>query len=273
MNFIYRIYQVTQDNEINEHNFNRRIDIILNQEVMVTESRETFKENIRLLYPEVKFANNGKLKDGDIYCIIISDTCYNTEEHIIVKDYECSHCGKIFKSNEKLLLKYRGTYEFKSKTIINEVLRENEAKIKDMHFCSNSCLMEHKNDVIEMLEEETLIKNGHDKDAPPDVFITKESFDNYADDGSSIGGYIYKISKRSTKEFYVGKTSYVPIYRWGQHLLTERFDIKNIDDYIFEILEIVIDKKMLNYREAHWINKCRDENPELSLNILIPKEK
>jgi hypothetical protein len=93
------------------------------------------------------------------------------------------------------------------------------------------------------------------------------------DNQISKGGYIYKISKKSTEEFYVGQTIYVPIFRWGQHLLTERFNIQNIDDYVFEILEVVKNKKLLNERETYWINKCRDENPELSLNIIIPKEK
>ena len=62
---------------------------------------ETFKENLKALYPNIKFAKNGKLKNGEIYCIIISDNCYNIEEYLNIKEYECSHCHKIFKSNEK----------------------------------------------------------------------------------------------------------------------------------------------------------------------------
>lgn len=263
MNFIYRIYEVSKSI------YDMRVDNILNQEVMITESRETFKENIRTLYPNVRFANNGKLKEGDIYCIIISDNCFNAAEHLAVKDYECDHCKKTFKSNEKLLNKYYSVYEFKTKRVTADVLKEYEARIKDMHFCSKECLLNHKSDVITMLEEETLNRHDNDKDFTPDIFITRHTFDKT----TNGAGYIYKISKKSTKEFYVGQTSYVPIYRWGQHLLTERFDIHNIDDYIFEILEVIKNNKKLNERERYWINKCRDENPSLSLNIMIPKEK
>ena len=63
MNFIYRIYEVNYNCQM------ERSDIILNQEVMITDSRENFKDNLRALYPDIKFANNGKLKNGDIYCI------------------------------------------------------------------------------------------------------------------------------------------------------------------------------------------------------------
>ena len=268
MDFIYRIYEVTFQPSLSTNQILERKDIILNQEVMITASRETLKENIRALYPNIKFANNGKLKEGDIYCIIISDNCYNAAEHIAVKEYICDHCNKIFKSNEKLLNRYYSVYEFKTKQVSSDVLREYEARIKDMLFCSRDCLLKHKEEVISMLEKETLDRNNNDKDFPPDIFITRHTFDKVI----KGVGYIYKISKRSTGQFYVGQTSYVPIYRWGQHLLTERFNIQNIGDYVFEILEVVNNSKLLNNRERYWINKCRDENPALTLNIMIPKE-
>ncbi len=264
MNFIYRIYEVSEDIS--------RSDILLQQEVMITESRETFKENLKALYPNIKFAKSSKLKNGDIYCIIISDSCYNIEKYLNIKEYECSHCHKIFKSNEKLLNRYLSLYIFKTNYVDSSVLKDYENDIKSMCFCSKRCELEHMLTITSMLEEETLTRHNGDKDFPPDTFITKETFMNI-DNQISKGGYIYKISKKSTKEFYVGQTIYVPIFRWGQHLLTERFNIQNIDDYIFEILEVVKNKKLLNERETYWINKCRDENPELSLNIIIPKEK
>lgn len=269
MNFIYRIYEVTRGLLSKDVNIEGRIDIILNQEVMVTESRDTFKENIRALYPNIKFANNGKLKTGDIYCIIISDNCYDTEEYIAVKDYECSHCHKVFKSNEKVLNKFYGTYEFKTSHIVTDVLKEYDTKIKDMQFCSKECMLKHKSEIITELEEKTLLIYNNDKDFPLDVFITRNTFDNK----TNAAGYIYKISKKSTKEFYVGQTKFVPIYRWGQHLLTERFNIQNIGDYVFEIIEVVPNINLLNERETYWINRCRDENEALSLNVMVPKEK
>lgn len=267
MNFIYRIYQV-ETYEDKTYNVLKRCDIILNQEVMITESRDTFKENIKSLYPNIKFANNRKLKDGDIYCIIISDSCYNTEEYTSLTEHECGHCHKIFKSSPKLLNRYYSKYIFKTDTVLSEVLDNYESFIKDLRFCSKKCEEDHKPEILKMLEEATAAKYTDDNFIP-DVFISKSTFDSDA----YVDGYIYKISKKSTGEFYVGQTKFVPIFRWGQHLLTERFTINNISDYVFEILEVVNDKKLLNQREAYWINKCRDKNPELSLNILIPKEK
>jgi hypothetical protein len=269
MNFIYRIYEVCIDVDPSDLT-TKRNDIILNQEVMIAESRESFKENIKLLYPNVKFANNSKLKNGDIYCIIISDSCYNIEEYLDIKEYECSHCHNMFKTNEKHLYKYRWAYLFRSNRVDSKVLKDYEDDIKSMCFCSKRCKLDHILDITDMLEKETLDMHQGDKDFPPDTFITKETFMNI--DNISRGGYIYKISKKSTEEFYVGQTIYVPIFRWGQHLLTERFNIQNIDDYVFEILEVVKNKKLLNQREAYWIKKCREEKPDLSLNIIIPKE-
>lgn len=271
MNFIYRIYEVNwcQISVGKEISNPERFDTLLNQEVMITESRETFKKNLRELYPNIKFANNGKLKHGDIYCIIISDNCYNIEEYLNIKEYECDHCHKIFKSNLKLLYKYWSAYIFKTGHISDDVFKDYRDEINNLHFCSKKCEIDHIAEVIKKLEDETRSRHNGDIDVPPDTFISKNTF-MINNEGN---GYIYKITKRSTKEFYVGQTKYVPIFRWGQHLLTERFNINKIADYIFEILEVVKDKNKLNKREAYWINKCRDANPELSLNIMIPKEK
>ena len=93
-------------------------------------------------------------------------------------------------------------------------------------------------------------------------FITPDSFSQ-----NDICGYIYKISKKSTNEFYVGKTIYVPVFRWGQHLKTERFPLNKIDDYNFEILEIVKTGDDLSKREDFWIHECFKLDPDKSLNI------
>ena len=162
---------------------------------MVTESRESFKENIRLLYPGIKFANKGNFKTGDIYCIIISDDCYNVDEYIAVQEYECTHCHKIFKSNKRLLNRFYGTYAFKTNRITQDVLKEYDAKVDDMHFCSKECMLNHKNEIIIKLEEETLARHNNDKDFPPDAYITRSTFD----DKTNGAGYIYKISKKINK--------------------------------------------------------------------------
>ena len=132
-----------------------------------------------------------------------------------------------------------------------------------MVFCSNYCRNKKEEELINEYKE--FAKNNN---LLQDTFISKDTFMNGC-------GYIYMISKKSTKEFYVGQSKYVPIFRWGQHLRTERFSIDKINDYVFEVLEIIpnYSNETLNAREAYWINKKRNENPELSLNIIIPKEK
>ena len=70
----------------------------------------------------------------------------------------------------------------------------------------------------------------------------------------------------------MGQTKYIPIFRWGQHLKTDRFKINNIEDYRFEVLEVVKDRNILSEREAYWINEKKSKNPKLSLNVVIPKE-
>ena len=95
-----------------------------------------------------------------------------------------------------------------------------------------------------------------------EFFIEKDMFTK------DISGYIYKITKKSTGEFYVGKTIYAPIWRWGQHLKTERFPIEKITDYKFEVLEIVPKNENILVREKHYIQKFYKENPKKSLNIM-----
>ena len=83
-----------------------------------------------------------------------------------------------------------------------------------------------------------LLQKELDKIENSNMWIDKSLFTENQSTNKIIG-YIYKITKRSTGEFYIGETTYVPIFRWGQHLLTERFNIDNIKDYIFEVIDIV----------------------------------
>ena len=61
---------------------------------------------------------------------------------------------------------------------------------------------------------------------------------------------------------------YAPVFRWCQHLKTERFPIKNITDYKFEVIEIVPKTENILEREKYYIQKFYKENPEKSLNIM-----
>ena len=49
---------------------------------------------------------------------------------------------------------------------------------------------------------------------------------------------------------------------------TERFPIKNITDYKFEVIEIVPKTENILEREKYYIQKFYKENPEKSLNIM-----
>lgn len=61
---------------------------------------------------------------------------------------------------------------------------------------------------------------------------------------------------------------YAPVFRWGQHLKTDRFPIENITDYKFEVIEIVPKTENILEREKYYIQKYYKENPEKSLNIM-----
>lgn len=54
----------------------------------------------------------------------------------------------------------------------------------------------------------------------------------------------------------------------GQHLKTDRFPIKDIIDYQFEVIEIVPQSENILEREKFHIQRCYRENPEKSLNIM-----
>lgn len=263
MEIIYRVYEIIEYEEElwNGNKRNVKDKIMLDQTICCCNSREHFKEIMRDMYsPEkVHFANSKKLVVGDIYINIISEDCYNTEQYFILQDYKCSCCGREFKTNEKSLKKFYSMYSFKS--ACKEKYLASEDEINNMVFCSNYCMDKKEKQIVNDFKE--FAKNN---DLLQENFISKESFSKYT------SGYIYMISKKSTNEFYVGQSRYVPIFRWGQHLLTDRFKLENIDDYKFEVLEIVNDMKLINEREAYWINKKRNENPSLSLNIMIPKE-
>lgn len=60
----------------------------------------------------------------------------------------------------------------------------------------------------------------------------------------------------------------MPIFRWGQHLKTDRFNINGILDYQFEVIEVVPITENILEREKYYIQKYYKELPEKSLNIM-----
>ena len=60
----------------------------------------------------------------------------------------------------------------------------------------------------------------------------------------------------------------MPIFRWGQHLKTDRFNLNGILDYQFEVIEVVPITENILEREKYYIQKYYKENPKKSLNIM-----
>lgn len=258
MKIIYRVYEKGEGTS----GFWGNYDNILNQEVCICNSREHFKEIMRSMYGEdIKFANSKKLPLGTLYIVIISEDCYDAEQYVSVMDYTCSCCGKQFKSISKSLRKISSTYELDK--LNHNLLLSKKDEIDNMVFCCNSC----KEKTYESIKEEFNAYN-EDNDLIPEFYIDRNTFSSNYD-----YGYIYKITKRSTGEFYIGQTKYNPIFRWGQHLTTNRFNVNNIQDYIFEVIEVCKSSKdSLLAKEAYWINHEREKCPEKCLNHQIPNE-
>lgn len=261
MQIIYRVYEKGEGGT----GFFGNYDNILNQEVCICNSRDHFKEIMRSLYgKDIAFKNSKKLPLGTPYVVIISEDCHDAEDYVIVRDYKCACCGKEFKSIPKALKRFQHyPYLYNLKHICEEAYLGRAEEIENMVFCSSAC---------EEKKFETLKKEfdayGTEHDLVPDLYVERNTFAS-----QSSYGYIYKITKKSTGEFYVGQSKYNPIFRWGQHLTTERFKVEKMDDYIFEVLEIVNNTpESLRIKEAYWINTERAKCPEKCLNNQIPSE-
>lgn len=257
LEILYRIYEVA-DEQTAQNNRERDLEFGLyastskaenNELVMdckLCDSREQFKSIIRDEWGDrIAFSyRKNKLKAGDLYCIIIGEHAYDAERYFDKHTFTCACCG------EQITTYLRNPIKVSDWEIKNMFYGIDEYRNK--RFCSNSCKYK-----FETIERQKLRPDGDHE-----FYITREMF-NVA----NTAGYIYKITKKSTGEFYVGQTIYVPVFRWGQHLKTERFDIKGILDYQFEVIEIVPKGTNILEREKYYIQKMYLENPSKSLNI------
>lgn len=252
---IYRIYEVADEetaakNRENDCGFglfsstSKAENIELLMDCLICDSREHFKEIIKAEYGDnIAFRYSKKLKSGDLYCIIIGEHCYNAERYFNKVTFTCDLCGATVETYYG-----RGIY-FSDYEVRNSFY--NIQEYAERRFCSNKCKA-----VFEDRERHKL-----KPDDEQEFYIQRDMFTE------NVAGYIYKITKKSTGEFYVGQTKYAPIFRWGQHLKTERFPISGILDYEFETLEIVPKTGNILEREKYWIQTLYKENPEKSLNI------
>ena len=256
LEILYRIYEVA-DEETAKKNLQNNLDfglynstskalnIELLMDCVVCDSREQFKDIIREQYGnDISFRYSKKLTAGELYCVIIGEHCYDTEKYFNKIKYICDCCGATVETYIKKPICY-SDYEIKWTFFgIEEYSKK--------RFCSNYC----KNKYTEKVKK--FLKPNDEQE----FYVSKDMF--YS---KNIVGYIYKISKKSTGEFYVGQTMYAPTWRWSQHLLTDRFPIDNIVDYKFEVLEVVSDTMNILEREKYYIQKLYKECPEKSLNI------
>lgn len=247
---IYRIYQVADKEKEPENGcyfWGVSSNIELTMDCKICESREHFKELIREEYGEIPFRNSKKLNTGDLYCIIIGEHCWNTERYFNRIEYTCACCGcKVTGYIDK-------SHRIEDYEVKNELCNQLD-KYGDLRFCSHKC----KEHFIQRERKKCL-----DEGLIDESFITKDTFRR-----NDIAGYIYKISKKSTGEFYIGQSIYLPIFRWGQHLKTDRFNINGILDYQFEVIEVVPITENILEREKYYIQKYYKEDPEKSLNIM-----
>lgn len=261
---IYRIYEVA-DEETASRNLEKMdefstytsisqcCNIELLMDCCLCDDREHFKSIIRSMYGEkIPFRYSKKLQPGDVYCVIIGEHCYNAERYFHRIEFTCSHCGS------KLTTYLNRTIAFSDFEITHSLYGRQEYSTH--RFCSYRC-------------KEAFLKSEVAKIAPNDdehFFVDKAGFKRIQNE--SVIGYIYKITKKSTGQFYVGQTIHVPIFRWGEHLHTDRFPLNNIEDYQFEVLATVYRGQDILEVEKSYIHKCYNENPAKSLNIAsIPK--
>lgn len=262
LEILYRIYEVPTEKEKernlelnNSFGFYSSTSKAENNELlmdcMLCDSRDEFKEIIRDMYgKDIVFRYSKKLKEGDLYCVIIGEHTYNVEKYFSKVSYNCDCCG----CNVETVIGY--DVRFENYTITNTLY--NGEEYRKMRFCSNRC----KESKLEQIKQ-TIKPSDEDLN----FWVDKSMFEK-----SGIIGYIYKITKKSTGEFYIGQTKYAPIFRWGQHLKTERFDIVNILDYQFETIDIVgKDRNILSVEES-YIKEYKDKYNGLCLNIIHNKE-
>lgn len=247
LEIIYRIYQVEElTSKSGEYTYRDKVELAM--DCMITETREDFKNIIRDLYGKnIRFAYSKQLQIGDIYCIIIGEHCWSLNRYFTRYDFECDYCHTLCKSYVDYPIKL-DSWDISMK-LANQI-----SEYGNKRFCCAQCKDRFLIQETSKIAQETEGSN---------LWVSRGDFKS-----NKIAGYIYKITKKSTGEFYIGQTIWEPMFRWAQHLGTDRFSIDNILDYQYETIEIVPYGGNILEREKYWIQKYYNENPKLSLNLM-----
>lgn len=211
---------------------------------ILIDDKDAFRTYIQETYGSekpIRFSRSKKMVDGDLYCIINTKITNNPESQLIITKKKCASCLKEFEFYE---------YERRRFKYLDKSHWRLQSNTK-YDYCSETCKNQHFH-YLHQLEIET--NDGLDLSE----WISRESF--------SKQGYIYKITKKSSKEFYIGQANTIPIFRWGQHLKSPRFPIEKVVDYKFEIIHIVTSDENINEVEMHYIKEGAMKFPQLILN-------
>lgn len=217
--------------------------INLETDVFISENRDTAKKLLSKKLGNLPFRKPKNATDGTKYIYLTESDQYWYDYHHLNLTIECYYCTT------------KATFEGEKNLIKNRV----------GVYCSTECKDQH---------EET-IKDVSDWINESDHVGLKRN------NKSAVIGYIYKITNKHTMKCYVGQTIKPALFRWWQHLKTDRkFEQDNIADLVFEVIEVVeytpeIDtiyenaQDKLNKREAYFIAlyNCVDEG----YNSLQPK--
>lgn len=197
-----------------------------------TMTREDAKSEVKKRSCIERFAKPRKA--GGIYAIVMESDQYYYDRFNVEINTICFNCQRSIKGKMK---------DFPY--MIHEDVK--------YHFCSYDCRRETQNKIDPRIERE---------------FQNRE---DYRTNGG-VYGYIYHIYNRKTNMHYIGQTSYMPFFRWQEHV---KSGLKgNITDLVFEtITEVrVKSQEYLNSIEAWWIRKYIDDyGRDRVMNITVPK--
>lgn len=99
LEILYRIYEVadkeipTECQAFGMSSLSKSNSYEVAMDCLICDSRDEFKALIRDVYgSDIKFSYSRKYAPGTLYCIIIGETCYNTESYFFKREFECPYC-------------------------------------------------------------------------------------------------------------------------------------------------------------------------------------